>query len=168
MMDIKAVFNVLADLRPSTIRFKTSRSAEATGSDGAPTLGACIDGVKLEDIYTGKTAWLNFYGVGSGVSFGFGNLGISGSTQDMPSFGSNVLKGTTNWGDLELSDLTGGGIIYSFGLMPVGGSLIFFNTIGASPFIPPVIFKAALWAEGLVLGTPGGSLMTYIGLWKTE
>ena len=166
---IKTVFNLVADLRPSTIEFVTSAGAEATGGE-AFTGGVTIQGIKLKDHRVGKTKWLTFWGAGGGVGLGT-PIGGSMSTPDFPSFGSRVLRGPTNWGTLELTDLIGGlGQIWAFGGgAGVGytGSLIFFNSLVPPP-LPPVVFKAALWVEGITIASPGVGCMGYAGIWTLE
>lgn len=166
---IKSVFNAVAGLRPSTIQFVTSAGVEATGGE-AFTGGVTVQGIQLKDNVRGKTKWLTFYGAGAGLGLGF-PIGGSMSTPDFPSFGSKILKGPTNWGALELTDLIGGlGQIWVVGAgagVGVSGSLVFFNTIVPPP-VPPVLFKAALWVEGVSLASPGVGFMGYAGVWTLE
>lgn len=166
---IKSLFNLVADLRPSTIEFVTSAGVEGTGGEGV-TGGVTIQGIQLKDKSNGKLKWLTFYGAGAGVGLGI-PVGGSVSTPDFPSFGSSVLRGLTNWGKLELSDLIGGlGQIWAMSAAAgpgVSGSLIFFNTVVPPP-LPPVIFKAALWLEGVTIASPGVGVMGYTGIWTLE
>ena len=166
---IKTVFNAVAGLRPSTIEFVTSAGVEGTGGE-VVTAGATIQGIQLKDNANGKVKWLTFYGAGAGLGIGF-PIGGSMSTPDFPSFGSKILKGPTNWGSLELTDLIGGlGQIWVIGAgagVGVSGSLVFFNTIVPPP-VPPVLFKAALWVEGVSLASPGVGFMGYAGVWTLE
>jgi hypothetical protein len=166
---INSLFSLVADLRPSTIEFVTSAGADATGGE-AVTGGVTIQGIQLKDNSNGKIKWLTFYGAGAGVGLGT-PIGGSASTPDFPSFGSSVLRGVTNWGTLELTDLIGGlGQIWAFAAgagAGVSGSLIFFNTVVPPP-LPPVVFKAALWVEGVIIASPGVGVMGYSGIWILE
>ena len=167
---IKSLFNLVAGLRPSTLEFVTSAGAEATGGE-AVTAGVTIQGIQLKDNgKAGATKWLTFYGAGAGVGLGT-PVGGSGSTPDFPSFGSKILRGPTNFGTLEFTDLVGGlGQIWSMSAgagVGVSGSLIFFNTMVPPP-LPPVLFKAALWAEGVSIASPGVGCMGYTGIWTLE
>lgn len=163
---IKTVFDSVAKLRPSSIEFVTSGGAEATGGE-AFTAGVTVQSIQLKDNSNGKVKWLVFIGAGAGVGVGT-PVGGSFSTPDFPSIGSKVLRGTTNLGTLELTDLIGGlGQIWSVGAgagAGVSGSLVFFNTMVPPP-MPPVLFKAALWVEGVSLASPGVGCMGYTGVW---
>ncbi|MBS1795416.1 MAG: hypothetical protein JSS81_16280 [Acidobacteria bacterium] len=166
---IEKLFSLVGSLRPSTIEFVTSAGAEATGGE-AFTAGVTIQGIQLKDNSNGKIKWLTFYGAGAGVGLGF-PIGGSASTPDFPSFGSKILRGPTNWGQLELTDLIGGlGQIWAFSAAAgagVGGSLVFFGCLVPPP-LPPVVFKAALWVEGVVIASPGLGVMGYQGIWTLE
>jgi hypothetical protein len=166
---ITTVFNKVAGLRPSTIEFVTSAGAEATGGE-AVTAGVTVQGIQLKDNANGKVKWLTFYGAGAGVGLGT-PIGGSASTPDFPSFGSKVLRGLTNFGTLELTDLIGGlGQIWSFSAAVgpgVAASLVFFNCLVPPP-MPPAVFKAALWVEGVCLASPGVGCMGYHGIWTLE
>ena len=163
---IELAINTVARLRPSTIEFVTSAGADAGGGE-AFTVGLAAEGIKLKDNRTGQTKWLVFAGAGGGIGVGF-PIGGSMSTPDFPSHGSRILRGPTNWGTLELSDLVGTGQIIT-GSASAGagaaGSLVFFNVTLVPPPLPPVLFKAALWVEGICLGIPGVGVMGYTGVW---
>ena len=166
---IKSVFDAVAGLRPSTIDFVTSAGVEGTGGE-AVTAGVTVQGIQLKDNRIGSTKWLTFYGAGAGVGVGI-PIGGSMSTPDFPSVGSKVLRGTTNIGTLELADLIGGlGQIWSFSAAAgagVSGSLVFFNN-KVPPPLPPFLFKAALWVEGVCIASPGVGCMGYHGIWTLE
>ena|SRR5947209_9050716 len=165
---IKTLFDKVADLRPSTISFVTSAGAEATGGE-AVTAGVTVQGIQLKDSKS-EPKWLTFYGAGAGVGLGT-PIGGSASTPDFPSFGSKVLRGTTNFGTLELKDLIGAlGQIWSISAgmgAGVAGSLVFFNCLVPPP-MPPILFKAALWVEGVTIASPGIGCMGYHGIWTLE
>ncbi|HEY2866351.1 MAG TPA: hypothetical protein VGJ02_04610 [Pyrinomonadaceae bacterium] len=166
---IRTVFDAVAGLRPSTIEFVTSAGVEATGGEEF-TLGVTAQGIQLRDNSAGKTKWLTFYGAGGGIGIGT-PVGGSMSTPDFPSFGSKVPRGATNWGTLELTDLTGGlGQIWAFSAAlgaGVSGSLVFFGNLVPPP-MPPALFKAALWVEGVCLASPGVGCMGYHGIWTLQ
>jgi hypothetical protein len=166
---IKSLFNLVADLRPSTIEFVTSAGVEGTGGE-AVTAGVTVQGIQLKDKSNGKIKWLTFYGAGAGVGLGT-PIGGSMSTPDFPSTSSTVLRGLTNWGTLELKDLIGGlGQIWAIGAgagAGISGSLVFFNCVVPPP-LPPVVFKAALWVEGITIASPGVGCMGYSGIWTLE
>jgi hypothetical protein len=169
MLSIKNILDIAAKLRPSTIEFITSKSFEITGGEGVQ-VGATLEGIKVKDNSDGDTQWLDFAGIGGGVGIGL-PIGGSISSEDCPSFGSSILRGPTNWGNLGIWDLTGYSRIYSFsGAIVAGlsGSLIFFNVWLSPPPLPPFFFKAALWVEGVVGGIPGVGCMMYHGLWSRE
>ncbi|MGH9820477.1 MAG: hypothetical protein ACRD43_09945 [Pyrinomonadaceae bacterium] len=159
------MMDLVGSLRPSSLEFVTSGGADAEGGEG-PILGVTLQGIQLKDNSSGVTKWITFGGVGGGVGVGF-PIGGSMSTPDFPSFGSKILKGTTNWGTLEFNDLVGLGqiVVVSASAGPgISGSLIYFNCLTPPP-LPPVLFKAALWVEGLCLGIPGVGIMGYMGVW---
>jgi len=166
MSVIKSIFDVVGRLRPSSLEFVTSGGADASGGEG-PIIGVTAQTIQLKDNTSGNTQWFTFLGAGGGVGVGL-PIGGSLSTPDFPSFGSKILKGPTNWGTLEFNDLIGGlGQIWVVSAAVgggVSGSLVFFNNITPPP-LPPVLFKAALWVEGVCLGIPGVGAMGYMGLW---
>src|SRR5436309_684567 len=131
MSAILRIFSAVAGLRPSTIEFVTSAGIEATGGEEF-TAGVTVQGIQLKDNRTGVTKWLTFWGAGAGIGAGL-PIGGSVSTPDFPSFGSKVLRGTTNFGTLELADLVGGyGQVYSMSAaLGAGGtgSLVIFNSM---------------------------------------
>lgn len=163
---IKSMMDVVGSLRPSSLEFVTSGGADAEGGEG-PIVGVTLQGIQLKDNnLDGRTKWLTFAGIGGGAGIGF-PIGGSLSTPDFPSFGSKILKGTTNFGTLEFSDLTGIGQIVAISASAgagVSGSLCYFNVMTPPP-LPPVLFKAALWVEGLCLGIPGVGIMGFMGAW---
>jgi hypothetical protein len=158
--------NAVADLRPSTIEFITSAEIEGVGGE-VVNLGFTVQGIKLKENRTGQINWLDFVGIGAGLGIGL-PAGGSLSTEDFPSFGSKILKGPTNWGRLELSDLCGMSQVYCIGAGAgpgISSTLIFFNTF---PIVPPLLFKAAILVEGVTLASPGAGVMLYMGMWFIE
>lgn len=168
----KAVLNLVSSLTvPSDIKFITSEGFEASISKEEKVISASKQRIKLRNNSENLEKWLTFHGLGAGVGYlsKGGPVGISGSTQDLPSDGI-VYKGLSKLlSSLNLSDLRGPGLIWSFGAsagIGISGSLIFFNTI--LNVTVPLSFSAALWLGGISIASPGLGAMTFIGYWNLD
>lgn len=161
---LQAIIKFLDKLFVSNLDFDTSRGVEVSAGEG-PSAGITVQGVRVKDLGDEeKTQWFDFVGGGVGFSIGTG-VGVSISTADMPSAGTRILKNPFRvvFG-LDFDDLEGIGSVFTFSAAYLGGkgySLILFNE-----FLDPIGFKAAVFTEGIFMGTPGTGIMLYKGVWR--
>lgn len=155
-------------------------SLEITGSCGVEftgeilpnkplAVGLTTQAFQITDHKNNRKVWLSFTGVGAGASVGkslLGQFGISGSTPDFWSKGSNIYGGPLNWGEVELEELYGRDVlIYTGSLSARQGAGITLIFVSPIPQLPcPLAWHSSAVVVGLSMTSSyGAGLMQYYG-----
>ncbi len=148
----------------STLYLDSSRCAEVSGGPASGTVG----GISVRDSSDSSQQWLEFGGLGAGLSIGL-PAGFSYSDEGYETWGGPLYKGPSGFGKLNFSDLTAGGHSITMGASRIqdggkgiGLSIVALGEIGGEL---PLCSAVTVFA-GTMIATPGASVNVYKGIWR--